>query len=50
MVGNKHRPGVDAGPRLNAGVRGVLKEINAWALFQEIWYVDVYWQLDSNIL
>ena len=32
MVANKRRPGVDAWPRLNAGVRGVLKETNARAL------------------
>ena len=31
MVGNKRQPGVDAGPRLNAGVQGVLKKINGRA-------------------
>ena len=31
IVGNKRWPGVDTGPCLNAGVRGVLKEINTWA-------------------
>ena len=31
MVGNKCWPGVDAGTFLNAGVQGVLKEINARA-------------------
>ena len=31
MVGNKRQPGLDAGPCLNARVRGVLKEINTRA-------------------
>ena len=31
MVGTKRWSGVDTGPRLNAGVQGVLKEINTWA-------------------